>query len=176
MVWEEMGTAVNQESERKFYAGAVLVVLRCLLILDLKLLEREWHGNNGTMNCCHDGWRSQLWLDVEDHCQLKCWPLPIQVSQNTLYIHIMQCLLNYEKFLSNLCFCMDFICLHLSCLSLLSLPASSPFSISSSSSLCIDIYFWTHDLYAGSIFFSCPKAQQLSQKYYSIGCLRLPGC
>jgi len=41
MVWEEMGTAVNQESERKFSADAVQVVLRCLLILDLKLLEKE---------------------------------------------------------------------------------------------------------------------------------------
>jgi hypothetical protein len=36
-----METAVNQEFIRKFCAGAVQVVLRCLLILDLTLLEKE---------------------------------------------------------------------------------------------------------------------------------------
>lgn len=40
---------------------------------------------------------------------------------------------------------------------------------------CI-IYIWIHDLYARSIFVSCPRAQQLSQKHYNIGCLHLPVC
>ena len=40
---------------------------------------------------------------------------------------------------------------------------------------CI-LYIWIHGLYARSICFSGPRAQQLSQKHCNIGFIHLPGC
>jgi hypothetical protein len=59
------------------------------------------------------------------------------------------------SFLFHLCFCVDFIHLHLRSLCLPFVPASSPFSVSSSSSSYILMYYvyFVFNLHAGSLFF-----------------------